>query len=261
MTEDSRSRRSGKDPEVDVIGGVATPAQAAAAGVTDEKPVPARPHVSEPAAPGPVASGDAVPAQTAPEPGVRGLATALAVKVRPAARRTAKRPKARVAAPAVQIGIISDTHGRLPASVAGLFDGVVHIIHAGDVGKRSVLRRLETIAPVTAVSGNVDRGKLLAELPVVASGEAAGVKYLVIHKPKHLKRHFDRAKEEGVRLIVVGHLHEPSVAWEDGVLLVNPGTASSPEDGDPAPTVALVSVVGESLAVTFFPVEATGRTA
>ena len=37
-----------------------------------------------------------------------------------------------------------------------MFSGVDCIVHAGDVGDRAVLRALAAIAPVEAVSGNVD---------------------------------------------------------------------------------------------------------
>ena len=32
------------------------------------------------------------------------------------------------------------------------------IVHAGDVGKQEVLRKLNTLAPTLAVRGNVDEG-------------------------------------------------------------------------------------------------------
>jgi len=35
------------------------------------------------------------------------------------------------------VGIISDTHGHLPDSVAGAFEGVDLIIHAGDIGENN----------------------------------------------------------------------------------------------------------------------------
>jgi uncharacterized protein len=278
VTEIPKNSGSGKDAQA-AAGAAAGQADAAAAAVP---PAPAKKPVArkapakgtaapKPAAPKPTAAAKPAPKPAAPAttPSAAGAGTTAAAKpvaktaaaTRPATRRPVRRARPRVTPPPATIGIISDTHGKLYKSVPKLFEGVVHIIHAGDVGKRSVLRRLEAVAPVTAVSGNVDRGKLLAELPTVTSGEAGGVKYLVIHKPKHLKRQIHRAKDEGVRLIVVGHLHEPSVAWEDGILLVNPGTASSPEEGDPAPTVALVSIIGESLAVTFLPVEVAAKPA
>lgn len=154
----------------------------------------------------------------------------------------------------VRIGVLSDTHGRIYPSVLRALAGVTHVIHAGDVGKRSILRRLQKVAPVTAVAGNADSSRLVKELPAQAMGEAGGIRFLVAHKPKQLKKLLRRGVPEGIDLIVTGHLHEPSVAWEDGALHLNPGTASAPEEGDPAPTVAVVSRFGDSLSVTFIPV-------
>ena len=54
------------------------------------------------------------------------------------------------------IGLISDTHGRVRPQLADVFAGVDCIVHAGDVGDAAVLRALAAIAPVEAVSGNVD---------------------------------------------------------------------------------------------------------
>ncbi len=56
------------------------------------------------------------------------------------------------------IGLISDTHGMLRREAAAALAGVDRILHAGDAGKLEVLDALRTIAPVTAVRGNVDSG-------------------------------------------------------------------------------------------------------
>ena len=48
----------------------------------------------------------------------------------------------------MRIGIISDTHGHLDPVVRTLFQGVDHILHAGDFGFASILLELEDIAPV-----------------------------------------------------------------------------------------------------------------
>ena len=58
------------------------------------------------------------------------------------------------------IGIISDTHGVFDPKIPGIFKTVSHILHAGDIGDLRVLQQLERIAPVTAVSGNVDEGNV-----------------------------------------------------------------------------------------------------
>ena len=57
---------------------------------------------------------------------------------------------------AIIIGLVSDTHGLLRDGVFEALAGVSQILHAGDVGGRSVLDALERIAPVRAVYGNVD---------------------------------------------------------------------------------------------------------
>lgn len=70
----------------------------------------------------------------------------------------------------ITVGVISDTHGLLDRKVVKLFAKVDHILHAGDIGTESVLRDLETIAPVTAVSGNCDCGLSAGEIEVVELG-------------------------------------------------------------------------------------------
>jgi uncharacterized protein len=54
------------------------------------------------------------------------------------------------------VGVISDTHGKLDEQVLELFADVSHIIHAGDIGDEELIWRLEKIAPVIAVRGNID---------------------------------------------------------------------------------------------------------
>src|SRR5512142_2670996 len=80
-----------------------------------------------------------------------------------------------------RIGLISDTHGKLRPEVFAAFEGVLRILHAGDVGTRDVLVELEAIAPVTAVFGNTDHGELRRTLPQVAVVEEAGRRIVVVH--------------------------------------------------------------------------------
>ncbi len=41
-------------------------------------------------------------------------------------------------------------------------------------------------------------------------------------------------------LVVYGHDHLPAVAWVDGTLYLNPGSASAPDFEDDDPTIAVV---------------------
>jgi len=73
-----------------------------------------------------------------------------------------------IMAPMKTIGFISDTHGTLdPAAYAALADSDV-IIHAGDIGRPSVLTELRCLAPTISVLGNnvlqYDLGLMMLEV-------------------------------------------------------------------------------------------------
>ena len=63
------------------------------------------------------------------------------------------------------IGVISDTHGHIPRGLTKAFKHVDLIIHAGDIGDKSILNELARIAPVIAVRGNMDYGSWAGQLP------------------------------------------------------------------------------------------------
>ena len=160
-----------------------------------------------------------------------------------------------------RIGVVSDNHGYLDPAVLEIFAGVSHIIHAGDVMDPEILERLRTVAPVTAVAGNMDSGDLASSLPREVVGEVAGVRFLVGHKRKRLLRELAAGTIEGVTqdappdLVIYGHDHVPAAAWVDGILYLDPGSASAPHEEDDGPTVAIVEVRPAGLAVTFVPLE------
>ena len=157
-----------------------------------------------------------------------------------------------------RIGVISDTHGYLDPLVASLFAGVSHIIHAGDIMDPATLAMLESIAPVTAVAGNLDTGKL-GRLPREIAGEVGGVRFVVGHKRKRLIKRLTLGKIDGLPpalspdLVVFGHDHLPAAEWIDGTVYLNPCTASSPHEEDDDPTVAVVTVEETGLSVRFVP--------
>ena len=64
----------------------------------------------------------------------------------------------------MKIGVLSDTHGLLRPEVLPALEGAEHILHLGDVGDASILKKLEKIAPVHAVRGNIDRSRPLQPL-------------------------------------------------------------------------------------------------
>ena len=153
-----------------------------------------------------------------------------------------------------RIGVISDTHGYLDPLILEEFAGVDHIIHAGDIMDASTLEALGTIAPVTAVAGNMDDGKL-GKLPREVTGKVGGVRFLVGHKRKRLMKRLSLGKVDGLGkqespdLVVCGHDHLPAVEWVDGTLFLNPGSASAPHYEDDDPTIAIVESGAAGLGV------------
>lgn len=120
------------------------------------------------------------------------------------------------------IGIISDTHGLLRPEALAALRGSEHIIHAGDVGDPEILDQLRTIAPVTAIRGNVDKGEWSRKLPSTEVVEIAGVSIYVLHDLAQLDL---KPEGAGFRVVISGHSHMPKQESRNGVLYFNPGSA------------------------------------
>jgi putative phosphoesterase len=120
------------------------------------------------------------------------------------------------------IGVISDTHGLLRPQALDALQGSEAIIHAGDVGEPAILKKLERIAPVTAVRGNIDLAAWAQALPETNVLEIAGVSIYVLHRVADLD--LDPAGG-GFAAVIFGHSHQPLMEWRKDVLFFNPGSA------------------------------------
>jgi len=143
------------------------------------------------------------------------------------------------------IGVISDTHGRIPSGLSPVFENVDLIIHAGDIGDEAVLDQLSKIAPVAAVRGNMDFGKWAEKLPEREVIEIGPVVLYVLHIPNRID--VDPEKS-GFKAVISGHTHRPDVFEENGVTFINPGSASYPKFGQPG-SAALIQINGDRLEV------------
>jgi putative phosphoesterase len=127
-----------------------------------------------------------------------------------------------------RIGVMSDTHGLFDPAIGIHFAGVDRILHAGDIGRRTVIEQLEAIAPITAVSGNVD-GFEASGFPREAVVTIAGRRIALYHRlyeggamTREGRAFLDRA---GADVCVFGHTHQAVSERRDGMLLFNPGSA------------------------------------
>ncbi len=132
----------------------------------------------------------------------------------------------------LRIGVISDTHiprfSKLPDAVWELFAGVEQIIHAGDLSILSVIDELETIAPVVAVQGNVEREEVMLKLPVKHEIVVGGCRIGIMHILGDSASRARVARQEFplARVVVFGHSHIPYNQEHEGQLLFNPGSAT-----------------------------------
>ena len=143
----------------------------------------------------------------------------------------------------MKIGILSDTHGLLRPEALHALRGVDHILHAGDVGKIDILERLQAIAPVTAIRGNIDRTGPCAALPATEAIELDGCLVYLVHALADLDLH---PKAAGIGAVIYGHSHKSSIEWKDGVLYLNPGSAGPRRFSLPL-SVALLETASDGL--------------
>jgi uncharacterized protein len=118
------------------------------------------------------------------------------------------------------IGIISDTHGLLRPEAMAALEGAGHIIHAGDIGDPAILDKLGTIAPLTAIRGNVDREAWAKKIPASNVLEVGKVGIYVLHNLNELDLD---PKAAGFAVVVSGHTHQPKQDLREGILYFNPG--------------------------------------
>lgn len=154
------------------------------------------------------------------------------------------------------VGLISDTHiparaREIPIKVFQVFEKVDYIVHAGDLVDLSVIDKLEQLAPVLAVYGNMDGSEIRGKLPKMNSVKVFDWRIGVMHDPGTLfgmGKMREIAKQNGFDVMVYGHTHHPNIKWEDTVLFINPGSPTNPIPPFVAkPTVALLRVTKEKI--------------
>ncbi len=129
------------------------------------------------------------------------------------------------------IGILSDTHGCWDDRFEKYFAECDEIWHAGDIGSSDVVERLERLAPVRAVAGNIDGSDLRRRYGTFQEWETEGVKVMMTHIGGYPGKYAPgiRFKLEMKRpnIFVDGHSHILKVMYDRQLHLlhINPGAA------------------------------------
>jgi hypothetical protein len=153
-----------------------------------------------------------------------------------------------------RIGLISDTHDYFDPSLRKIFQSVSHIVHAGDVGRPSILLELEQIAPVTAVMGNTDYDLGLKDFDWVEVGSRRLMIHHIVGLPvpeTQVSQHISRGRAD---VVVFGHTHRPHRQSMGGVLFVNPGYAGRRKAGVNR-SVAILECSKDDMRVVFIPLD------
>ena len=152
----------------------------------------------------------------------------------------------------MKIGVISDTHNFLDPKVAELFDGVEHILHAGDIGNATIISELEEIAPVTAVYGNTDAGLPFKETEIIELGTRKFLVHHIVNPHALTDRLQERIARAQPHVVVFGHTHRTFCETIGGVLYFNPGSAGKPKFGL-GRTVAILHCDAKEIRHEFIP--------
>ena len=125
------------------------------------------------------------------------------------------------------VGVLSDTHGRLPEDAYAELADCDFIIHAGDICGPGIMLELGELAPVCAVLGNNDYPEYGESVGTVATPRIGGVRFLVTHTPTDLRAILSartnvlKPGDPVPQVAIHGHTHVPELLR---------GSAASPAD-------------------------------
>jgi len=166
----------------------------------------------------------------------------------------------------MKIGVISDTHGIVPAwhKAMNIFANADLILHAGDVlyhpprigftpgydipGLVQLIN--SSPVPVVIARGNCDAEvcEELLELPVMspyAFAQVANLRIVVQHGHNLSAEQMRRlAGQYRAHIFITGHTHLPAIERIEGTIHLNPGSPSHPKlerGGGSIPTVGLIA--------------------
>ena len=132
----------------------------------------------------------------------------------------------------VKIGLISDTHGYLDEQIFDYCSDCDQIWHAGDFGSVDLANKLQDIAPLKGVYGNIDGDDIRSEFPLHQRFKCEGIDIWITHIGGNPGRYCLPIREEmennPPEIFICGHSHMLKIARDkdyNNLLFINPGAA------------------------------------
>lgn len=148
----------------------------------------------------------------------------------------------------MRFGVIADTHGLYDPAIEKHFAGVTEILHAGDIGGRDVIQRLQRIAPVVAVSGNVDeyeKSGFSRQVIIRRGGIKIAICHVLYEKGQLTQDTQEWLDREQPDVCVFGHSHRPTLKQYGETVLFNPGSAGPRRFSQPRGVGLLTIIEGK----------------
>ncbi|WP_299757697.1 metallophosphoesterase family protein [uncultured Pontibacter sp.] len=132
----------------------------------------------------------------------------------------------------LKIGLLSDTHSYLDDQIMRHLSDRDEIWHAGDFGSMAVSDRLQELAPLRGVYGNIDDAAIRQVHPKVNRFVVEGLDVLMTHIGGYPGKYHpdvrESIKQNPPQLYITGHSHILKIMTDkslNNLLHINPGAA------------------------------------
>ncbi len=152
----------------------------------------------------------------------------------------------------MRVIVVSDTHRQIDSFIDKVrtMDKPDLILHLGDNTIDGDKIQEELGVSVIQVKGNGDFSSTYKEDELI---EIRGKKIFLTHGHRYRVNYsndtlYYKGLELGADLVLYGHTHIPEIIQEENMLIMNPGSPSSPRGRDMKPTFGLLEITDKIIA-------------
>lgn len=152
----------------------------------------------------------------------------------------------------MKVIVVSDTHNSIYTFIEKVktMDKPDLILHLGDHNSDGERIEEELGVKVIQVKGNGDFASLYKEDELI---DIKGKKIFLTHGHKYRVYYsrdslYYKGLELGADLVLYGHTHIPEIVHEENMIIMNPGSPTSPRGSDMKPTFGLLEIGDQIIA-------------